>query len=714
MNRANALTRRHVRQRRERRWLLRACLSALALPLALATLPLLGGCPAANSQSSSSPAGPREDLRAQSSEVMQALEALERTGPARPASHEAELQALLTRTAEGSPERIEVLSMSGNLAALAQDRPTVDAITEKLSAWAYPATQAQAALALAYVRGQYFYKARPDVREARKAMAGIDAEAYRKTPAADQLRAYNLRAMIRMDAGDLDEAIADGHQALRLAQDLGQSWRQGHTLAQLALFYYRAEQGERSRQTAAESMQQAELDPDPYLMYRALTIQAIVNSREVDTSITQRAWLGAIESASSIGAESLKAQAMANLSDYYLQSGKFARAMEQAQASLPLARKTRNLNAEITSRQNLGLAEIALGRVAEGKLDTRAAITLDEQQGATSGVTESWQELGEYLERAGDYTGAIEAHHEYRRLIDQVLRDDTRKAVLEAQEHYDAEQRVKEIELLNRDNSLKAEKIRARDLELELWATLAGCIIVTSLLMGLFYQRVRRTNEALAHSNAKLKIQSERDPLTGLANRRHFQAAMKEMASADGSFSGAVFLIDIDHFKRINDVHGHAAGDTVLVEVAQRLRSALREEDLVVRWGGEEFLIIVKAREAAYAQGLAQRLLDLIGAPIRHGEHTIPTTASIGFASFPMAPHDLTLGWERAIDLVDTVMYMAKAHGRNKAYGVEAIDARDEQELAQLASRMEAACQEGRVRLAALQGPVLGGEELRA
>jgi diguanylate cyclase (GGDEF)-like protein len=167
-----------------------------------------------------------------------------------------------------------------------------------------------------------------------------------------------------------------------------------------------------------------------------------------------------------------------------------------------------------------------------------------------------------------------------------------------------------------------------------------------------------------------------------------------------------VFLIDIDHFKRVNDVHGHAAGDSVLIEVAQRLRHTLREQDLVVRWGGEEFLIVVASRAADDARLLAQRLLDQIGQQaVQHGSQAIGVTASIGFASFPLAPHNLAVNWERAIDLVDTVMYMAKAHGRNRAYGIESMEASDEDSLQDLAGRMEAAWHEGRVQLCSLQGP---------
>ncbi|MBY0236176.1 MAG: GGDEF domain-containing protein, partial [Burkholderiaceae bacterium] len=172
-----------------------------------------------------------------------------------------------------------------------------------------------------------------------------------------------------------------------------------------------------------------------------------------------------------------------------------------------------------------------------------------------------------------------------------------------------------------------------------------------------------------------------------------------------------LFLIDIDHFKRINDVFGHAAGDAVLIEVAKRLTAALRELDLVVRWGGEEFLILVAAHEATDAKLLAQRLLDLIASqPIQHGRDSIHVTASIGFASLPVQPHGLLPSWERAIDLVDTAMYMAKAHGRNKAYGIESMQAKDEPELQALAAQMEAAWQAGHISVQTLHGPVASPE----
>ena len=149
----------------------------------------------------------------------------------------------------------------------------------------------------------------------------------------------------------------------------------------------------------------------------------------------------------------------------------------------------------------------------------------------------------------------------------------------------------------------------------------------------------------------------------------------------------------------------------MLVEVAQRLRQAVRAEDLVVRWGGEEFLILIESIAFDTVQLLAQRLLDLIGATgVSHADQCIRFSASIGFASFPLAPNELAVGWERAISLVDMVMYLAKAHGRNRAYGVTGVNVQDEAALDDLAQGMDAAWRAGHVSLTALQGPQLERE----
>jgi diguanylate cyclase (GGDEF)-like protein len=170
-----------------------------------------------------------------------------------------------------------------------------------------------------------------------------------------------------------------------------------------------------------------------------------------------------------------------------------------------------------------------------------------------------------------------------------------------------------------------------------------------------------------------------------------------------------VYLLDVDHFKQINDQHGHAAGDVVLVEIARRLRTAVRDEDLIVRWGGEEFLLVVHALSPDQVEQLAQRLLAAVaGAPVDCDGRAVRVSASIGFATFPLEPAGMPLSWERAIELVDTAMYLAKAHGRNRAYGVRLLHADDADSLERVMRTLEQSWREGRVALTLLQGPTSG------
>ncbi|MBV8036087.1 diguanylate cyclase [Roseateles sp.] len=632
------------------------------------------------------------------------IEHIERAARAKPAQLELELRARAQGLAAGSAAQLDVLALRGWLAALARERALSEQIGQQLRDWPAGPLRPAAGVAAASIGAEYL-RAHGDLREARQLLLAVDATQLGAAGPLLRWRYYDQLAAICGDSGELDASLNYGHSALRLAEQMGQSWRVALTLVDLAFTSNRADTPARARQLIAQAQAEALKDPDPMTLNRVYTMRGILYANDSDSSITLQAYSDALEQATRAGADSVRALGLANFSDYHLRQGHPARALELAQQALPLARATRNISAESVARSNIGLAKIAMGRVAEGREDVRAGIMLDEQQGALSYASAGWEELAGYLEKAGDQAGAVNAYREYRRVGERVLRDETRKLLLEAQERQDAEQRARGIELLNRDNALKAEQVHQRNLALMLWAALGGCVLVSLGLLYQSFRRVRRTNEALAHSNASLKRQSETDPLTGLANRRHFQAAIKSLSGGEG-LAASVFLIDIDHFKRINDAFGHAAGDAVLIDIAGRLRQAVRDDDLIVRWGGEEFLIVARSREGLFASQLAQRLLDLIaGQPVRHDGRDVPVTASIGFVSLPVPPHGLRLTWERAIDLVDTVMYLAKAHGRNKAYGVERIDAVDPLAAAELTARLEAAWGEGRVGLQVLSGP---------
>jgi diguanylate cyclase (GGDEF)-like protein len=634
----------------------------------------------------------------------EALDRIERLGSSRPAESDQALLALMAQVTPGSNEHIEVLAMRGSVnGRLPDKRPLLDNLIAQLDAWPLAGQRAAARLAASHMRAQILLR-EGKAAQAIKMLEMVDSVDENEASVRARLRSLGLLASLLSDSGEVDAGINTGVMTLKLAEQSGSHWRHAQALSGLAFNYMRAQQLERAKQLIAEAQRVAALDPDPSLMSLLQNSRGMIYSELGDVRTAGEAMQLALDYARQTGSPQMLALALGNAADSQLRKGDFQKARSLSEEALALALSTQDLDSETLARQNIGMAKIGLKQIEEGKREVIKAIGVAEDQGQMAQASDGWLELAQQLERVGDLGGAVQAYHRYRKLSDQVLRDDSRKKVLEAQARFDSERQAKEIDLLNQGNQLKAEQVRAGDLKLKLWAALGGCVVLSGVLMGLAYQRIRKTNQALALSNSALKRQGESDPLTGLANRRHFQSVVKRLA-AQGKFSGTVFLIDIDHFKQINDKFGHAAGDSVLVEVAQRLRAVLRDQDLVVRWGGEEFLIVVDGRQADAASLLAQRLLDQISqTPVQRGETAIAVTASIGFASFPLAPHGLALAWERAIDLVDIVMYMAKAHGRNRAYGILSMDAQDESSLLALSGRMEAAWHQGQVSLLALQG----------
>lgn len=169
----------------------------------------------------------------------------------------------------------------------------------------------------------------------------------------------------------------------------------------------------------------------------------------------------------------------------------------------------------------------------------------------------------------------------------------------------------------------------------------------------------------LKQAQAELQRLARHDPLTGVANRYYFVERL-EQALARSRRSGhpvALLYLDIDHFKRINDTLGHAAGDAVLREFAQRLREGVRDVDLAARLGGDEFVVVLEEAGAPEAaQAVAEKLLGRMEAPIPiEGMTPVRVGTSIGIA---ISGHDAD-DVESLLNKADSALYEAKHAGRN-------------------------------------------------
>lgn len=175
--------------------------------------------------------------------------------------------------------------------------------------------------------------------------------------------------------------------------------------------------------------------------------------------------------------------------------------------------------------------------------------------------------------------------------------------------------------------------------------------------------RVKTLQDELKRRNSELDLISRTDVLTGLYNRRHLEEYLAQLVSAARrhGHSMAVLLVDIDHFKAVNDTAGHAVGDAVLREVAARLRRTVRREDIPGRWGGEEFLLLLPYLGAEGVRALGERLRTSVAdEPVVGTDYELRVTVSLGGAV------GVDEGPEGLVRRADAALYAAKHAGRNR------------------------------------------------
>lgn len=323
-------------------------------------------------------------------------------------------------------------------------------------------------------------------------------------------------------------------------------------------------------------------------------------------------------------------------------------------------------------------------------------------------VVELYTRQARVLALAGQPTLALEAL-QARVALEQQLFDVRRTSVLAAlQGEVEFERQAERLRVAEQEEAL------AR-LELEREATLrilwVGAVLVLCALSFLVYGRLvaqRQTKRLSAEVAQKTSALRERhaelerayaavdrasltDAMTGLANRRFLERHIEADAARalrlheDARLAGEVptsadlvfFLVDLDHFKTINDQQGHAAGDAVLVEVSRRLERVFRQGDFVVRWGGEEFLLVARFVDRQGAAAIAERIRRAVAdTPFSLAEGSVRCTCSIGFSAYPLqADRPAACAWEDVMAIADQALYTVKRGARDGWVGY--LTARD-------------------------------------
>jgi len=262
-----------------------------------------------------------------------------------------------------------------------------------------------------------------------------------------------------------------------------------------------------------------------------------------------------------------------------------------------------------------------------------------------------------------DYDAVIESINEakiYKFITKPIEREDFLLTIQRAIEHHETKQELNEyVHTLESKVEDRTREITKKNIELNVAYRALKRLSVTDQLTGFFN---RHYMEEYIGRDIDFSLRAYTNWLN------------KELEGEPGTSDLTFFMIDIDHFKSVNDTYGHKAGDKVLTQVCSVIRSIFRDSDLMVRWGGEEFLAISRFNNRKYSKLIAERLKQKIADTdfVIGDNKVIHKSCSIGFAHYPFTPNQPSaLNWKEIIDIADKALYAAKYSGRNAWVSLE-------------------------------------------
>jgi diguanylate cyclase (GGDEF)-like protein len=410
-----------------------------------------------------------------------------------------------------------------------------------------------------------------------------------------------------------------------------------------------------------------------------------------DLVAAQRYFEQSVEEARAQG--SSPASGLGNLASVLRTQGKLSEALLAFEQVLALLRSASDRVGAAVALKNIGETLIALGQRqrAADYLEQAHAIQLELDNRPKR--LELLPLMVDNLEALGRHAEALTLLREFKTISDEVNNADAKERIAKLQGAIDLAERDRELaaaEVERVQQEAAIVELRAAE-QRQRWLTwgLGAGVLGLSVVAGLLVRAVRfraRANRALADSNREIEAQrgnlqklnelvrnqSLRDELTQLPNRRFLNEYMQGWArrSRSSDASGMlVLIIDIDDFKLLNDRHGHLVGDQALIHLANLLREIQRGSDVLVRWGGEEFVWLCPEVGVEAADALCQRIrAQLHARPLSHASASIPMTASIGYAALPLWPQH-GADWNLSLRVADAALYCAKVEGKDRSVG---------------------------------------------
>lgn len=470
------------------------------------------------------------------------------------------------------------------------------------------------------------------------------------------------------DMDRVDEALARYLDALRIAESIDDALEQAKTLANIGNVYYALENWDEAatyQQWALAAFETAGYRPGiagVALNLGALHIQQAdrdAGPADADAHLEQ-ARTALERSLAEFRALDIPrgiVSALGQLGALEDRAGNAERALERLTETLELRRAIGDRAAVLNNLKSVSGLHLRLEHFAEARRHLIEAETIARELDADDQLRDVLERRSEVELAAGDPDQAVAYLQQLWEIDRARISAETSARVEALQAAYEAEQAQREVELLRQQRLID-------ELRLERASTTRNALILGALLLlgllAMTWSRYRVSQRA----GARLAEMARTDPLTRLLNRRGLREIVdREIARARRNHQPlALLAIDLDRFKRVNDEYGHDAGDDVLVEVARRLSSTVRGADVVARWGGEEFLVLLPDTELDRARDVGEKLRAAVGGtPIVAGAHSVVVSLTIGIARI-----DPEQGLDACLQRADHALRRGKEAGRDR------------------------------------------------
>lgn len=484
----------------------------------------------------------------------------------------------------------------------------------------------------------------------------------------------NLGFIYSTDLADYDRALAYHLEALKLREKLGDPEAIALSLNNIGVVYGRLQENVK----AIEYFDQA-LEIRRSLGLQSRIAGTLFNIGDIrlqqgDKTKALTAHLEALQIRRTIGDPSAVAASLVNVGVIYTSLGK----LSIAETYLNEALQSRLDDKGLLVRNHLALAELrrARGQYDEALQHAQLGLSVARQMSSTELIRRSLESVALIHEGAGRYREALAAYKTFKQTSDEIFTQERAKRLGQLESRYQTEKREREIERLKREEALRELAVSRQKLQRNTVA--AGALLVLLIGAAAFRRHVEKSRLA--------EELSVTDSLTGLKNRRFLGQTIEADAAfcrrrhrvgpdGEGPNDGdmVILMLDIDHFKAVNDRYGHEAGDRVLQTVAQLLQRLGRDSDVKLRWGGEEFLIVSRFTHRSQGVVLAERVrIAFETTAFDAGNGTpIHLTCSIGVAAYPFAPREPeALTWQQLLNVADQALFLAKRSGRNAWFSI--------------------------------------------